>query len=273
MKNEHVEIEKKLKDLFDENFDILKSESGHTIAEYTKQLAWNQVLYYWKKLYEIAQHITDSEVRLCLPNQKTKKKRTFSIDGVVDIIREHSETWMYDIKTHDAEYIEGNKKFYENQLNIYAHIWQKLRNSKLDHTAIISTSFSKALRTAIRDGDPIRIAKALQEWNPIIEMHFSKEGVGHTVEDFGNVVDEIEENKFSPPSVSKLSEKYPGSDKTFLNRICSNCDTRFTCPSFRQYITNATKGTHTKFKKYVDVAIDEIEREEWVNVNLEALEE
>ena len=58
---------------------------------------------------------------------------------MVDIVKEDDDTWMYDIKTHDAEYINANKEFYENQLNIYAHIWQNLRKEKLNHTAVIST--------------------------------------------------------------------------------------------------------------------------------------
>jgi hypothetical protein len=272
MTEEHAEIEQKLREFFEVNFEILKLESGHTITEDTKRLAWNQVLYYWKKLNGIAQHVTDTEVRLCLPNQKTKKRRTFSIDGLVDIVREHGETWMYDIKTHDADYIRGNRDFYENQLNVYTYIWQKLRENKLDHTAIISTAYPKTLRDAIHAGDLERIEKAIQEWDPVIDMPFSQESVERTVKDFGEVVDEIEDNLFSSPPIKKLEEKVPGTDRTFVNRVCSNCDTRFTCPSFRKYITTLTKGVHTKFKKYVDIAGDDLDQEEWVNANLEASE-
>ena len=46
---------------------------------------------------------------------------------MVDIVREHDRTTMYDIKTHDPEFIEANKDFYQQQLNVYAYIWQNLR--------------------------------------------------------------------------------------------------------------------------------------------------
>ena len=30
---------------------------------------------------------------------------------------------MYDIKTHDADFVNANED-YEDQLNVYTHIWQ-----------------------------------------------------------------------------------------------------------------------------------------------------
>ncbi|NTV79743.1 MAG: hypothetical protein HGA25_11585, partial [Clostridiales bacterium] len=54
--------------------------------------------------------------------------------NVVDIVRDDEETWMYDIKTHDPDFIAGNKTFYEKQLNVYSYIYQNLRGNQLDHT-------------------------------------------------------------------------------------------------------------------------------------------
>lgn len=270
MTEDYTEIEQKLKEFFEFNFELLKLESGHAITGDIKLIAWNQVYYYWVKLQDIAKKVTDTEVRLCLPNQKTKKGRLYSIDGVVDIVKELDQTWMYDIKTHDADYIRKNKFFYEHQLNVYTFIWQKLRQNKLDHAAVISTSYPKALRDAIHEGDPKKIEKALQEWDPIIDMPFDEDKVKLTVSDFGEVVDAIEDNQFSSPPVSKLEEKIPGSTKLFVTHVCRNCDTRFSCPSYRKYVANSTKGTAVKFKKYIDLGADDLEQEEWVNANLEA---
>lgn len=61
-----------------------------------------------------------------------------SIEGVVDIVREDDKVTMYDIKTHDLEFVRSNIDFYEDQLNIYEHILQKLYNQRLDETAIIT---------------------------------------------------------------------------------------------------------------------------------------
>ncbi len=60
---------------------------------------------YWKKLRHIAEKVTDTEVRLNLPNQTTPKGRGFCVEGVVDIVREDEKVTMYDIKTHDLAVI------------------------------------------------------------------------------------------------------------------------------------------------------------------------
>ena len=49
------------------------------------------------------------------------------MEGVVDIVREDDETWMYDIKTHDPDYVKTHKELYEKQLNVYSYIWQNFK--------------------------------------------------------------------------------------------------------------------------------------------------
>src|SRR5690606_3785778 len=120
-----------------------------------------QVLYYYRKMSSVAEKVTDTEVKLTLPDQTTPEGRRFTIEGVVDIVREDDEIWMYDIKTHDPDYITGNKQYYEKQLNVYAHIYENLRGNKLDHTAIISTAFPSNVKAAIASRDEKRIEMEL----------------------------------------------------------------------------------------------------------------
>ena len=47
-------LEKFLQDAFEDNFEYLKMESAHTIPPALKELAWQQVLLYWRKLNKIA---------------------------------------------------------------------------------------------------------------------------------------------------------------------------------------------------------------------------
>ena len=77
---------------------------------------------------------------------------------IVDIVQEADKIWMYDLKTHDADFIRGHTDFYEDQLNVYAHVWQKLRNNHLDH---------------------------------------KEENVTETIKEFAKVVDNIEDRVFS----------------------------------------------------------------------------
>ena len=130
-----VDIEQFLRDTFEDNYRTLRLEGGHGLTPDIKDYAYQQVLRYWQKLKQVAENVTDTEVPLVLPNQQTPKKRHYNIEGVVDILREGSRTVMYDIKTHDGDYVRENRELYEKQLNVYAHIWQELRGQPLDETA------------------------------------------------------------------------------------------------------------------------------------------
>jgi hypothetical protein len=52
----------------------------------------------WRRLRDVAEKITETEVRLHLPNQTTPKGRRFNIEGVVDIVQEGERTIMYDLR-------------------------------------------------------------------------------------------------------------------------------------------------------------------------------
>lgn len=267
------EIEDKIKEFFDNNYEILRLESGHTITEDSKHTALSQILCYWHKLKDIAKNVTDTEVRLTLPDQKTPQGRIYSIEGVVDIVKEKDETCMYDIKTHEPEYIRANISFYEDQINVYSYIWQKLRGNALDKTAVISTAYPKSVRDALFNNDEDKFRKEIEKWNPLIETSLTPEKVGSTIKDFGMIVDAIEENKFAPPPKSKLEEKIPGSERVFGMQVCGNCDARFSCIAFREYASDPKRKGRIDFVKYIELLGDDLEQEQWVNANLETFNE
>src|SRR5579864_812265 len=105
-----------LREMFEENYEGLKLEGGHSISRDFKELAFQQVLLYWQKLRDVAENVTDTEVKLMLPNLRTPAERNYTVEGVVDIIRAQDRTTMYDIKTHDADYIRRNTEEYSKQL-------------------------------------------------------------------------------------------------------------------------------------------------------------
>ena len=77
------EIELKLRDFFEENFEFLKDSSGHSIDSYMKEKAFQQVLYYWKKNRKLIERITRSEVKLSLPERVTpNQKIPYTIEGI-----------------------------------------------------------------------------------------------------------------------------------------------------------------------------------------------
>jgi len=66
------------------------------------------------------------------------------------------------------------------------------------------------------------------------------------------VVDDIEDGRFTPPPVETLTESLPGGYHVrFATRVCRNCDTRFSCASYRQFAwggnRQVTEGTLSQY--------------------------
>ena len=264
------EILDQIKEMFAENYELLRLEGGHSLTEDIKELALNQVIYYYKKMKDVATRVTDTEVKLTLPNQRTSQGREFTIEGIVDIIKEENETWMYDIKTHEPEYIRDNIDLYEHQLEVYSYIWQKLRKQELDHTAIISTSYPKALKEALFTNDLNRIETELMKWDPLIEIPLSKEKIDEKINNFAEVVDNIEDKKFIPAPIEKLDKIVVGTNQKFVTRVCRNCDARFSCDSYRKYSFGKGERMRVNMKKYFDDFGTDADKEGWISSNLEA---
>lgn len=237
---------------FEENYERMRLEGGHSIAPEVKKQALYQVLMYYQKLKGIAETVTDTEVKLTLPQRTSPNGNQFTIEGVVDIIRdmETEETTMYDIKTHDAAYVNDNKEQYESQLNVYSYIWQELRQKRLDKTAIVATQFPKTLKKALDEGNLKKIDRELEKWDPIIELPFNQRNVDDTILEFACVVDKIEGREFSPPPFETLNKKVEGTRQKFATRVCRNCDARFSCDSYREY-SQKTASFAGGFTQYI----------------------
>jgi hypothetical protein len=263
------DMESLLRQMFKENYATLKLESGHAMSPYITEIAFQQVLRYWQRLRDVAERVTDTEVRLTLPEQKTPTGRKYAIEGVVDIVREDERTIMYDIKTHDADYVRANIDEYEKQLNVYAHIWHGLRGEPLDETAIIATAFPEALNEAIQRQNEALIAREMERWEPLVPIPLDQSRVDSTIREFGEVVDLIEGKAFAPPSVERLKEKLPGTKAPFAVRVCRNCDARFSCGSYRNYaLASSTSRIEFTFSQFYSDMGSEPERAEWIGVNL-----
>ena len=265
-----LEIEQEIERLFEENYELMRLEGGHALSADTKIQALLQVLFYWRKMRDVAENVTDTEVKLNLPEQLTPQGRKYGIEGVVDIIREDDRTVMYDIKTHDADYVRANTTEYEKQLNVYAHIWQGLRQQDLDQTAIIATSLPVGLREASRGSDVKRIEKELNNWNPLIDISFNQGSVEATIAEFGEVVDAIESRSFEPPPVERLKALLPGKKTTFAVQVCRNCDARFSCSAYRNYVDSSQSRADTLLSRFLNDYGSDSDREDWRYTNLEA---
>ena len=253
-----IEMDKWIEDAFEENYIRMRMEGGHALTPDVKEMALEQVKAYYRKLRDVAENVTDTEVRLTLPGQQTEDGREYTIEGIVDIVRDNDQTVMYDIKTHEAEYVRQNMELYENQLNVYAHIWQNLRQQELDETAIIATAFPRKLLDARRAGNEAAIQKQMDEWDPLIPIPLDQTKVDTVIADFGRIVDAIEGKSFQPPAVEVLIDETANSREKFGTRVCRNCDARFSCTAFRNFVVKTNARTGIDFRRYyADFGSDE----------------
>lgn len=269
MNNE--EMLKFIEEAFEENYELLQLDGGHSLSPHVKKMALEQVKHYWMKFRNLAENVSDTEVRLTLPQQTTPLGKKYTIQGVVDVVKEDDKTVMYDIKTHDVDFVRSNQKDYEGQLNIYAHIWQSVREQPLDGTSIIAIGetdeLRKAKQRASQGNNPRFLNDALMEWNPEVPIDLELEKVEAYLESFGEVVDRIEGFEFCPPPVEKLQSKVQD-NKTFAVHVCRNCDVRFSCESFKEYAFSSSRA-NKNFLAFYDDYGTENERLEVIESNLE----
>jgi hypothetical protein len=270
------EIEDFIKASFEENYERLRLESGSNITRDVRVAALEQVLLYYRKMREVAETITETEVQLTLPEQRTPEGRRFTLEGVVDIVRELETTTMYDLKTHfDCETARGHLGQYEDQLNVYAHIWHGLRGQPLDATAIIATKPTREVSAALRSGNAAKIESAVERWQPCLQIALEDERVNAVIEEFGAVVDRIENRSFEPPAVSTLLQpSRPGARDAFGVTVCRNCDARFSCSSFRQYAqaTHGGKNLDAVIGYFLGDFGADFETTQWLDANMESLD-
>lgn len=265
------EVEDRLREMFEENYELLLADGGHALSPEVKGAAFNQVLLYWRKLHDIATKVTDTEVLLVLPDQQSPAGHRYTIEGVVDIVQEAERTVMYDIKTHDAEYVQQYRALYEGQLNVYAHIWQTLRGQPLHETAVIATAYPLTVKRALQPPqDPAKLARALAAWQPVVPIPFDQQQVQATIKQFGETVDAIEAHCFQPRKVAELQAK-SGNRRTFGQDVCGNCDGRFSCSAYRDYARASGHRQETQLRAFLE-QLDEQDRAERLDAALQAEE-
>lgn len=258
-----------LDEVFEENYQRMRFDGGHALTPDVKDVALQQVKAYYRKLRDVAENVSETEVRLTLPEQTTPEGRKYTVEGVVDIVRDNDRTVMYDIKTHEADFVRKNIELYENQLNVYAYVWQRLRQQPLDETAIIATAFPEKLLDARRAGNESAVQRQMEHWDPLVPIPIDQSKVESTIADFGRIVDAIEGKQFRPPPVDVLVDENETSGQKFGTRVCRNCDARFSCTSYRNFVIKTNARTGIDFRRYfADFGSDD-ERTERVSVTLD----
>ncbi len=267
-----IELEEFIQECFSENYSSMVHETGQSLSFKQQQAAIQQVLYYMYRMWDIAEKVTETEVKLVLPGQKTSKNRKYNLLGVVDLVSDSSGTKMYDLKTLERDVILEDKDKFKKQLSIYAHIWKGIRDQSLEGTAIIATSVPKEIKKVIREfieepGEKFdEFYSALDKVNPVISVEVNETQIKSFLKEFGDAIDNIEERVFSPASIDELRTKQPGKNRDFGSLVCRKCDARYSCDSYREYIASSRGKVRALFSQYWE---DEDETaENWIIDNL-----
>ena len=231
------DIEDFIKLRLKENLKLMQAETGQRVNQNVVIAAERQALAYWHTMHLLAEKITETEVKLSLPECSTPKGRTFTIEGVVDIVKEDSGMSIYDIKTMPRDYVEKNKLKFAMQLNVYAHILAGLKGYKVKKAAVIATAPADALKRKFNSAPFEAFIGMLKSMDPFVEIPLDEASITDTITKFGEIVDRIQDGDFKPKSVGDLKRKDTEGGKTrqFGTDVCRNCDARFSCSSYRAF--------------------------------------
>lgn len=236
------EVEVFLDDVFEANYQRLRrTVGGYALSADTLAAARSQAILYWRRLAELARSVTDTEVRLVLPEQQSPGGVPYTLEGIVDLVRAGGRTTMYDLKTFlsvEADIDPPDLEDQFDQLKLYAYIWTHLREQPLHEVALIGTRPPRSVQrawTATGPGASVRLQRALAAWNPVIARPVDAEGVDEVIDCFGQVVDAIEAGRFAAPPVEQLEAPRQEGGQPFGDVACLDCDARFGCSSYRQF--------------------------------------
>lgn len=258
--------ERTLMESFEANYERLREQSGRSLAPFVKEAARLQVLLYFRRLQDLAAQVDETEIHLVLPEQRSPEGRTYSLEGVVDIVHDDDRTTLYDLKTYlDADSANDHVEPHYRQLNVYAHIWNGLRGRPLDAIAVIATRPTRNLARALRNADAGRIEATVAAWNPILDVPVNASVVDDVIRDFGATVDAIENRCFtSPPLATLKAPARPEGRSAFAQDICINCDARFGCTSYRQFVKSQAPGKAELALREANADFGgDAEREDW----------
>jgi len=231
------DIEDFIKLRLKENLKLMQAETGQRVNQNVVIAAERQALAYWHTMHLLAEKITETEVKLSLPECSTPKGRTFTIEGVVDIVKEDSGMSIYDIKTMPRDYVEKNKLKFAMQLNVYAHILGGLKGVKVKKAAVIATAPADNIKRKFNTAHFKDFIVMLKSMDPFVDIPLNEDSITDTITKFGEIVDRIQDGDFKPKSVDELKRKDTEGGKTrqFGTDVCRNCDARFSCPSYRKF--------------------------------------
>ena len=260
-----------IRDLLFRNYEALQADGNHPLTPPVLERAFQQVKAYVRKHRETAENVHETEVRLHSQEMKTKGGTSFMIEGVVDLVRDGEKTIMYDLKTQSAEQVKGREAQYRGQLNVYAWLWECSKDLQLDAFGVLALGFTKEMLRAIARKDEDAFEVEFLAWETEIRYPIDMGSVAGTVDAFKKTIDSIESHRFEPPTLEKLKSKKAGDIYNFATQYCANCDVRFSCKPYQEYIKASGGKRFKEDSEFWGKKADSEELEQWLVEHVDSI--
>ncbi|MDD7769245.1 MAG: 3'-5' exonuclease [Treponema sp.] len=110
------------------------------------------------------------------------------------------------------------------------------------------------------------MAEPLDKMDEYDTMRMFYVALSRAINNFGEVVEHIENSDFAAPDVNTLLNVPDGMKKPFAVHVCRNCDVRYSCKSYAEYM-KVSKGTNrNNMYKYMCARAED--QDDFVNGNL-----
>jgi len=182
-----------VKEWFDKNYETLSKGEHFYLGQEQKKAAFKQVLHYVNRRKEEFKSIRAAEMEVSMI------KSDFILMGKIDLVCESGEyIELFDFKSGKRPG-EGGEDFllqsYRKQLEVYAYLVEQKTGKKVNKMHLYYT------------GE--------EQKNPMISFDYSKESIEHTITDFEEAVQNIEQKKFDGMCRDR--------------KICMGCEMKYYC--------------------------------------------
>ncbi|MBR6078581.1 MAG: hypothetical protein IKP60_00275 [Treponema sp.] len=92
---------------------------------------------------------------------------------MIDVLEKDGKRSLFDVTTNSREQIEDDIELYKDGLNLYAYELERMKESDIGGTFVLSTSMPRDVRYALKNGNASELEHALANWNPIVPVQHS----------------------------------------------------------------------------------------------------
>ena len=186
------EVEERIREFFDRNYELLRHEGGHVWAEGARRQALEQALLYWRKLKAIATSVTRTEEKLRLRDKsRPRAGRLWSKASSISYVRGPRCGCTTSRRTKSARCVRRPTITKTSSTSTPTSGKESFARGSTE-LPLLQHGCRLNLRERFKAATPRAIREAMDAWQPVVDLPFDEEDVDRTIRDFGRCVDNIE---------------------------------------------------------------------------------